>query len=176
MTPNLPFLGGFFEWLILLYQIFEKFSAFVLWNYFPIKKINEKYAYTAKFDKKIMYGWFAISPYHLQFTVQVSFSDIINFKFHIFDNHSPYFQLTDRIYTYWYNLKLTLRISFSKYVDSYFRTAEAVTRGVLLAAGLRPATLLKKRLWHRCFTVNFVKFLRTHFLQHTSGRLVFELI
>ena len=29
--------------------------------------------------------------------------------------------------------------------------------------GLRPATLLKKGLWHRCFTVNFVKFLRTPF-------------
>ena len=28
-------------------------------------------------------------------------------------------------------------------------------------AGLRPAPLLKKRLWHRCFLVNFVKFLRT---------------
>ena len=30
--------------------------------------------------------------------------------------------------------------------------------------GLRPATLLKKRLWHRCFPVNFEKFLRTPFL------------
>ena len=40
------------------------------------------------------------------------------------------------------------------------------------AAGLRPATLLKKRLWHRCeFSVNFVKLLRTPFLQNTSGRL-----
>ena len=36
---------------------------------------------------------------------------------------------------------------------------------------LRPATLLKKRLWHRCFPVNFAKFLRTPFLQNTSGRL-----
>ena len=27
----------------------------------------------------------------------------------------------------------------------------------------RPATLLKKRLWHRCFSVNFVKFPRTPF-------------
>ena len=27
--------------------------------------------------------------------------------------------------------------------------------------GLRPATLLKKRLWHRCFPVDFAKFLRT---------------
>ena len=31
-------------------------------------------------------------------------------------------------------------------------------------ANLRPATLLKKRLWHMCFPVNFVKFLRTPLL------------
>ena len=31
-------------------------------------------------------------------------------------------------------------------------------------ACLRPATLLKKRLWHRYFYANFVKFLRTPFL------------
>ena len=31
--------------------------------------------------------------------------------------------------------------------------------------GLRHATLLKKRLWHRCFPVNFAKFLRTHFFK-----------
>ena len=30
-------------------------------------------------------------------------------------------------------------------------------------ADLRPATLLKKSFWHRCFPVNFVKFLRTTF-------------
>ena len=30
-------------------------------------------------------------------------------------------------------------------------------------AGLRPATLLKKRLWHMRFPVNFVKFLITLF-------------
>ena len=37
--------------------------------------------------------------------------------------------------------------------------------------GLRPATLLKKILWHRCLPVNFAIFLRTPFLQSTSGRL-----
>ena len=37
---------------------------------------------------------------------------------------------------------------------------------------LRPATLLKKRLWHRCFPVKFAKFLRTAFLQNTSGRIL----
>ena len=31
-------------------------------------------------------------------------------------------------------------------------------------SGLRPATLFKKRLWHRCFPVNFAEFLRTTFL------------
>ena len=36
-------------------------------------------------------------------------------------------------------------------------------------AGLRPATLLKKRLKRRCFPVNFTKFTRTPFLQNTSG-------
>ena len=38
--------------------------------------------------------------------------------------------------------------------------------------GLRPAALLKKRLWHKCFPLNFVKLLRTPFLQNTSGRLL----
>ena len=31
-------------------------------------------------------------------------------------------------------------------------------------ADLRPATLLRKRLWHRCFPVNFAKVSRTPFL------------
>ena len=37
---------------------------------------------------------------------------------------------------------------------------------------LRPATLLKTRLWHRYFPVNFAKILRTAFLQNTSRRLL----
>ena len=37
-------------------------------------------------------------------------------------------------------------------------------------AGVTLVTLLKKRLWHRCFPVNVVKFLRTPFLHNTSGR------
>ena len=32
-------------------------------------------------------------------------------------------------------------------------------------AGLEHATLFKKRPWHRCFPVNFVKFLRTRFFK-----------
>ena len=40
-------------------------------------------------------------------------------------------------------------------------------------AGLRPVTLLKKGLCHRCFPVNFAKLLRKHFLQNISGRRCF---
>ena len=39
-------------------------------------------------------------------------------------------------------------------------------------AGLRPAILLKSRLWHWCFPVNLAKFLRIPFLQNNSGRLL----
>ena len=41
-------------------------------------------------------------------------------------------------------------------------------------AGPEPATLLKKILWHRCFPVNFAKFLRSSFSQNTSGRLLLD--
>ena len=41
---------------------------------------------------------------------------------------------------------------------------------------LRPATLLKKRLWHRCFPANLTKFLRTLFLWNTYGWLLLYII
>ena len=40
--------------------------------------------------------------------------------------------------------------------------------------GMRPATLLKKRLWHSCFPVNFTKFLRTPFLTEHLWWLLLE--
>ena len=41
-----------------------------------------------------------------------------------------------------------------------------------VAGQARPATLLKKSLWHRCFPVNFARFLRTPFLKNSSGQLL----
>ena len=40
---------------------------------------------------------------------------------------------------------------------------------------LRPATILKKRLWNRCFPVNFLKFLKTLFLQNSFGGYFFTI-
>ena len=46
----------------------------------------------------------------------------------------------------------------------------------LLSIDLRPVTSLKKRLWHRCFPANFVKFLRTTFLiEHFWWLLLYRL-
>ena len=43
--------------------------------------------------------------------------------------------------------------------------------------GLRPTTLLKRRLWRMCFPVNFVKFLRTPFFtEHPWWLLLLEYI
>ena len=39
---------------------------------------------------------------------------------------------------------------------------------------LRSATLLKKRLWHRCFPVNFAKFLRKQTTTTLNGKLHFS--
>ena len=68
------------------------------------------------------------------------------------------------------------RCSVRKGVLRYFAkiTGKHLCQSLIFnkVAGLRSATLLKKRLWHRCFPVNFAKFLRTSFLQKTSGRLL----
>ena len=57
--------------------------------------------------------------------------------------------------------------NFAKFTGKHLRQSLSFNK----AAHLMPATLLKKRLWLRCFPMNFAKFLRTPFLQNTSGRL-----
>ena len=58
--------------------------------------------------------------------------------------------------------------SFTKFIGKHLCQSISLNK----VAGLRTGTLLKKRLWHRCFPVNFAKFLRTHFLQNKPGRLL----
>ena len=43
-------------------------------------------------------------------------------------------------------------------------------------ASAQSSNFIKKRLWYKCFPVNFLKFLRKPFLQNTSGRLLFQLL
>ena len=51
-------------------------------------------------------------------------------------------------------------INFAKFVGKRLCQSHFFNK----VASLRLATLLKKRLWHRFFPVNFAKFLRTLFL------------
>ena len=68
---------------------------------------------------------------------------------------------------YWrYSVKKGVLKNCAKFIGKYL--SQSLT-------DLRPATLLKKRLWHRVFPVSFAKFLRTSFLQNTSVRLLLKL-
>ena len=49
--------------------------------------------------------------------------------------------------------------NFAKFTGKHLRQVLFYNK----LAGPEPATLLKKRLWHRCFPMNFAKFLRTSF-------------
>ena len=64
-------------------------------------------------------------------------------------------------------LNSELRSSFSEAVTQRCSVLKKSVFQILL--GPRSAILLKKRLWHTYFPVNFAKFLRTTFLQNISG-------
>ena len=71
--------------------------------------------------------------------------------------------------------KRLTRYSDAKFIYQNSQENTCVRVSILVklqALGLSPAVLLKKRLWHRCFPVNFEKLERTRFLQNTSGRLL----
>ena len=53
--------------------------------------------------------------------------------------------------------------SFAKFTEKHLCQSLFFNK----VAGLRPAILLKKSLWHGCFPVNFAKFLRTLFFYRT---------
>ena len=67
-----------------------------------------------------------------------------------------------------------LEVFWRKEVLKHFAKSGKHLRQSLLfnkVAGLMPVTL-KKKVWHRCFFVNFNYLLRTTFLQNTSGWLL----
>ena len=53
--------------------------------------------------------------------------------------------------------KKALLRNFAKFIGKHLCQSIFLNKVV----GLRPATLLKNRLWYRCFPVNFAKFLKT---------------
>ena len=77
---------------------------------------------------------------------------------------------SQRYFFVYFFLSLFLEISLNSLENTWVRVSFLIK---LQAWGLRPATLLKKRLWHRCFPVNFVNFLRT---SNSSWRLFLQFL
>ena len=76
-------------------------------------------------------------------------------------------------------MTLNLMMCWEAQLLDYMLIQEMNTLIIFLERQGFKETLLKKRLWHRCFLVNFAKFLRTSFLQNTSGQvllLVYDLL
>ena len=69
-----------------------------------------------------------------------------------------------------YSIKKGVLRNFAKFTWKYLCQGLFLIKMQVL--GLKPATLLKKRLLHKGFPANFAKFLRTPFLQNTSGWLL----
>ena len=96
-------------------------------------------------------------------------------KFSITDFYSKYDQIMNKIIKLWLaSLKSShRRCSVRKGVLRNFAifTGKHLYQSLFFnkVAGLRSATLLKTRLWRRCFSVTFAKFLS---LQSTSGWLL----
>ena len=56
--------------------------------------------------------------------------------------------------------------NFAKFTGKHLCQSLFFNNVADLKKGVRPATLLKKRLWHKCFPVNFEKFLYISFTEH----------
>ena len=67
--------------------------------------------------------------------------------------------------------KIGVLRNFAKFTGKYLCLSLFLDK----VTGLRPATLLKERLWHRCFPVNFTKFLKTlFFMEHLRWLPLFK--
>ena len=94
--------------------------------------------------------------------LNIVFILIIYHKFYTFIDHSNFlFQEAATAGVLW--KKVFLEISQNSQENTCGRVSFLITL---------PETLLRKRLWHKRFPVNFAKFLRTSILQNTSGRLL----
>ena len=80
----------------------------------------------------------------------------------------PYQTSTTRISHQRCSMKRGVLKNFAKFTRKHLCLSLLFNK----VAGLKPATLLKKRLWHRGFPMNFPKFFRKPFLKNTSGLLL----
>ena len=71
---------------------------------------------------------------------------------------------------------ISLKFLFTNYFRKESNCTSDTYRTFEKQSSRGPATLLKKRLWQRCFPVNFVKFLRTPFYTKHLWWLLLEYV
>ena len=71
--------------------------------------------------------------------------------------------------------KVFLKISQNSQKNTCARVSFLIKLQAIAGVLRRSATLLKKRLWHRCFPVNFAKFSRTPFFRKQAASIYFFL-
>ena len=77
----------------------------------------------------------------------------------------------------WYSSRSShQRYSIEKLCFKILPNLQENTCFIVSRSLVRSATLLKKRLWQRCFLVSFSKFLKTPSLQNNSGRLLLVIL
>ena len=99
---------------------------------------------------------------------KVSWEDVLRFDFAV-----------ESYFTYYHTKAVVWRCSVKKVLlEISQNTQENTCARVFLLIKLQapPATLLKKRLWHRCFPVYFAKFLRAPFFTEHLWRLLLTTI
>ena len=85
------------------------------------------------------------------------------FTLHSAEAYSVPFQTSEAVVWRCSVEKVFLEISQNSHKKACARVVSFLSK----VTGQRPATLLKKRLWHRSFPVNFAKFLRAPFFYRT---------
>ena len=124
-----------------------------------MEKVSERNERSKKFKGK---------AYVASFTLSLSFSCLRGILVELFLHRSKLMYRNSRPEVF---CKLGTLRNFTKF------TGKHLCQGLFLnkVAGLRAANLLKKSFWHRCFSLDFAKFLRTPFFTEHLRRLLLNL-
>ena len=103
----------------------------------------------------------------------INLNVIITFMLQLFNNNRETMLHAEAVVQSCSVKKVFLEISQNSQENACSRVSFLIK---LQASGLSPTTLLKKRLWHSCFPVNFLKFLRTPFFMDRLWWLLLYMI
>ena len=155
--------------LLLILSIAKFFRALILKNIYKrmllkmcliklfIKRINFTLKNLDFFNINMRNKWKYLLLFHDWFPMKLVFIDIQYF-FGMVRNRSSHRRCS---------VGQSVLRNFSKFTGKHLRQG-------LVFNFINRVTLLKKRLWDRCFPVNFATFSRTPFWQNTSGQLLLE--